>query len=409
MFKSRRWLKNSFLDTKNRKMKIKIITLTCLMTFISIVNGQTTSMSSGSGIVLTTDGFIATNYHVVDKGLDFFVDIFTNGVKATYKANVIKTDQVNDLAVIKIVDPTFKPFKPIPYSFKMQGINVGEKVFAMGYPRPGLQGEEVKITDGIISSKTGFQNDNKTYQISAPIQPGNSGGPLFDNLGNLIGLTSSGIPSGENVGYAIKISYLNNLLDMVPNFSTMSSNNSIINLAFTEKIKVLSNFTVLIRVKIPNCDLKTPSELFYKISSKSTLKEISKLFNKEGDNYRTDGSGISFYKWTFCENAETYVDCWFLGNKLHVSMKSFKNEICYSNLTDNIYKLIKPGLSYLDICKLLNGEGDKYRTDYATNLKMYKWFDCNNEDLYFDVWFMNDKVHLVRKGNLSKERGVFVK
>ena len=94
----------------------------------------------------------------------------------------------------------------------MQGVNVGENVFAMGYPRPGLQGEEVKVTDGIISSKTGFQNDNKTYQISAPIQPGNSGGPLFDNSGNLIGLTNSGIPSGDNVGYAIKISNLNNLL-----------------------------------------------------------------------------------------------------------------------------------------------------------------------------------------------------
>lgn len=215
-------------------MRLKLLTLTCLITLISFVNAQTTSIASGSGIVLTTDGFIATNYHVVDKGLDFFVDVFINGVKISYKANVIKTDKANDLAIIKIIDPKFKSFNPIPYCFKMQGINVGEKVFAMGYPRPGVQGEEVKITDGIISSKTGYQNDNKTYQISAPIQPGNSGGPLFDNSGNLIALTSSGIPSGENVGYAIKISYLNNLLDLVPDFSSMPLNNSIANLAFTK-------------------------------------------------------------------------------------------------------------------------------------------------------------------------------
>ena len=374
-----------------------------------MVNSQTTSMTNGSGIVLTADGLIATNYHVVEDGLEFFVDVFTNGEKKSYKANVIKTDKANDLAVIKIVDPTFKPFNAIPYSFKMQGVNVGETVFTMGYPRPGLQGEEVKVTDGIISSKTGYQNDNKTYQISAPIQPGNSGGPLFDNAGNLIGLTSSGIPSGENVGYAIKISYLNNLLDLVPSFSSMPSSTSITNLVLSEKIKVLANYTVLVRVIIPNCDLKTPNDLFYKINTKSTLNEISNLFNKDGDNYRTDGTGISFYKWTFCENDETYIDCWFLGNKLHLSMKSFKNETCNSNLTDNIYKFIKPGLSYLEVCKLLNGVGDKYRTDYASNINMYKWFDCNNEDLYFDVWFMNDKVHLVRKGDLAKERALFGK
>ena len=181
-------------------MKTKHLIILLLFSFAIKVKAQTTSMASGSGIVLSTDGYIATNNHVVDGGIEFFVDVFTNGFKKSYKASVVKTDATNDLAIIKINDPTFKDFSILPYSLRMQGINVGEKVFAMGYPRPGLQGEEVKVTDGIISSKTGFQNDNKTYQISAPIQPGNSGGPLFDNSSNLIGLTNAGIPSGENVG-----------------------------------------------------------------------------------------------------------------------------------------------------------------------------------------------------------------
>lgn len=390
-------------------MKTKYLIILLLFSFAIKIKAQTTSMASGSGIVLSTDGYIATNNHVVDGGIEFFVDVFTNGIKKSYKASVVKTDATNDLAIIKINDPTFKNFSILPYSLRMQGINVGEKVFAMGYPRPGLQGEEVKVTDGIISSKTGFQNDNKTYQISAPIQPGNSGGPLFDNSGNLIGLTNAGIPSGENVGYAIKISNLNNLLDMIPDFPAMPLKTTISALPFTEKVKILSNFTVLIRVIVPNCDLKTPSELFYKINSNSTLQEISKLFNKEGDNYRTDGTGISFYKWIFCENSDTYIDCWFLGNKLHLSMKSFKDETCNSNLNDDVYKLIKPGLSYSSVCKILQGDGDKYRTDYGSNINMYKWFDCNNENLYFDVWFLNDKVHLVRKGDISQEKALFGK
>lgn len=99
-------------------------------------------MASGSGIVLSTEGYIATNNHVVDGGLEFFVDVFSNGIKKSYKANVIKTDATNDLAIIKINDPSFKNFSILPYTLRMQGVNVGEKVFAMGYPRPGLQGEE---------------------------------------------------------------------------------------------------------------------------------------------------------------------------------------------------------------------------------------------------------------------------
>lgn len=65
-------------------------------------------------------------------------------------------------------------------------------------------GDEIKLTTGVISSKTGFQGDVSLYQISAPIQPGNSGGPLFDNKGNLIGIVNAKHKGAENVGYAIK-------------------------------------------------------------------------------------------------------------------------------------------------------------------------------------------------------------
>lgn len=386
-------------------MKTKLIIFSLLLFSFVNSNAQTTSIASGSGIAISTDGFIATNYHVVEGGIEFFVDVFTNGVKKSYKAEVIKTDEENDLAIIKIADPAFKNFRQLPYSFKMQGINVGETVFAMGYPRPGLQGEEVKVTDGIISSKTGFQNDNKTYQISAPIQPGNSGGPLFDNEGNLIGLTNAGIPSGQNVGYAIKIAYLNNLLDMVENFPAMPLKTTITGVSFTEKIKTLSNFTVLIRVTVPNCDLKTPSELFYKIGASSSYEDVSELFNKTGDNYRTDGTGSEstvFFKWYFCESQEIYVDVWFRNNEIILAMKSFKNEMCNTNITDECYKKIKTGMSYSDVCEIMMGVGDKFRNDFedgGNDMKFYKWYDCKNNELFFEVWFLSGKVHLVRKGD----------
>ena len=88
----------------------------------------------------------------------------------------------------------------------------------MGFPLTTFLGDEVKITDGIISSKSGYNGDIVTYQISAPIQPGNSGGPLFDKNGNLVGITNAGIDKSvaDNIGYAIKSTYVLNIIDSAP-------------------------------------------------------------------------------------------------------------------------------------------------------------------------------------------------
>ena len=109
-------------------------------------------------------------------------------------------------------------------------------------------GEEIKLTDGLISSKTGYQGDITTYQISAPIQPGNSGGPLFNKRGELVGITNAGVPDAQNVGYAIKISYLKNLVDVAPETVALPTYNAISELPFTDKVKKLTPFVVLIKV-----------------------------------------------------------------------------------------------------------------------------------------------------------------
>ena len=116
-----------------------------------------------------------------------------------------------------------------------------------------VMGDEIKFTDGKISSKTGIEGDITVYQISVPIQPGNSGGPLFDVKGNLVGITSSALNkeyfNSENVNYAIKTSYLKNLIDVMPESITLPNNIEIYNKPLTEKIKLLSDFIPIIRVK----------------------------------------------------------------------------------------------------------------------------------------------------------------
>ena len=157
------------------------------------------------------------------------------------------------MAIIQINDPKFKTLPSIPYVFSSTVKDVGSEVFALGYPIANIMGDEIKFTDGKISSKTGIEGDITLYQISVPIQPGNSGGPLFDNKGNLVGITSSALNkeyfNSENVNYAIKTTYLKNLIDVMQESITLPNNIEIYNKPLTEKIKLLSDFIPIIRVK----------------------------------------------------------------------------------------------------------------------------------------------------------------
>lgn len=204
------------------------------------------SQWSGTGFALN-DGYIATNFHVVDGAKSISV----LGVKGVYNiefgADVIATDKVNDLAIIKINDSRFSGFGAIPYRVKTSTSEVGEDIFVLGYPLTTTMGDEIKLTTGVISSKTGFQGDVSLYQISAPIQPGNSGGPLFDGNGNLIGIVNAKHQGAENVGYAIKTSYLRNLMESVTSQNLLPTNNSISGQALTGKVKSVKNFVFMIK------------------------------------------------------------------------------------------------------------------------------------------------------------------
>jgi S1-C subfamily serine protease/antitoxin component YwqK of YwqJK toxin-antitoxin module len=208
---------------------------------------------NGSGFFINEKGYIATNYHVVKDASVIQVEYFQKGVKNTFSAKVIVTDKQNDLAIIQINDAKFKTLPSIPYVFSSTIKDVGSEVFALGYPIANVMGDEIKFTDGKISSKTGIEGDITVYQISVPIQPGNSGGPLFDNKGNLVGITSSALNkeyfNSENVNYAIKTTYLKNLIDVMPESITLPNNIEIYNKTLIDKIKILSDFIPIIRVK----------------------------------------------------------------------------------------------------------------------------------------------------------------
>lgn len=204
--------------------------------------------SSGTGFAISSNGIIATNHHVVNEATRISVRGINGDFSKTYKAKVVSEDKNNDIALIQIDDIGFSSLGSIPYVLSYKSCDVGSTIFCLGYPLIATMGDEVKLTNGIISSKSGFQGDITTYQISAPVQPGNSGGPLFDDKGNLIGIINAKHLGTENVSYAIKVSYLLNLIDVMPTTPILQTQNTLNGKSLSEQVKIIKNFIYIIEI-----------------------------------------------------------------------------------------------------------------------------------------------------------------
>ncbi len=206
--------------------------------------------ASGTGLIFTTNGYLLTNHHVIDNANKILVEITSTGNTVVYTATVVTKDKDNDLAILKINDPNFKSPDKIRYSLKEGGIEVGSSVFTIGYPYAlSGMGKEAKFTDGKISAKTGYNNSINSFQTSIPVQPGNSGGPVFTDKCQLAGLINASIQQTDNVSYAIKLNYVRNLIELLPETIPLPSDQSIAPLSLEEKIKILSQYVVLIKIK----------------------------------------------------------------------------------------------------------------------------------------------------------------
>lgn len=242
-------LKDTKTGIKRQDKFIKMFPITSS----EFANKNDNSKGSGSGFFITTNGIIATNAHVIEGSTNIEVIVANEVGSFTYKSKVVLIDNKNDVALLQIDDEKFKGLTSIPFGFN-ESAEVGSKVFTIGYPLNDVMGTNFKVTDGIISSKSGIADDIRYYQISVPLQPGNSGGPLFNKEGNVIGITSARLNSKaigtqvENVNYAIKCSYLLKLFNMLPNSNKVPSSSQIASKELQEQVKVLKNYVCLIKV-----------------------------------------------------------------------------------------------------------------------------------------------------------------
>ena len=163
------------------------------------------SKFSGTGFALTSDGYLVTSYHVI-QGADSL--LIEGRDRQRYHAEPVYSDVKHDLAILRITDKKFSGFGRLPYAIKSGQADLGERVYTLGYPR-----EDVVYGEGALSARSGFEGDTAFYQVSIPVNPGNSGGPLLDERGNLIGVVSGRQNDAQSAAFATKSSYLVRLVD----------------------------------------------------------------------------------------------------------------------------------------------------------------------------------------------------
>ena len=223
-------------------------------------NDQTIPASSGSGFAVSSDGYVITNSHVIDGCQDVFIHTPQKDVKM----RVISNDPKNDLALLK---GNFKPLAVFSLSTKSPEIT--QDIFVAGYPFGYRVSSSVKVTKGIISSLTGIGNDFSNFQMDAALQSGNSGGPVLDDMGNVVGVAvakldamkmlkdTGSIP--ENTNFGIKANVVKSVLDS-SSVDVPSENKSVI--STSQRAKLITDGT-------------------YYISCWMTLAQIEKVRSKK--------------------------------------------------------------------------------------------------------------------------------
>jgi serine protease Do len=158
-----------------------------------------------TGFLIDGKGFIITNAHVVKKMKTIYVE---NNKGEFFTAQSIFTDESTDLAVLKINDTAFKTIYNLPYSINKTNSNLGEQIFTLGFPR-----NEIVYGEGYVSAKSGNEGDSTAYQVSVSANPGNSGGPVLNKRGEIIGIITSKNSTADGVVYAAKSKNIYKLLE----------------------------------------------------------------------------------------------------------------------------------------------------------------------------------------------------
>ena len=199
---------------------------------------------NGTGFLIDTKGLMITNAHVVKNSKNIFVQ---NNKGDQFKAFVVRLDVPRDVAIIKIDDDRFKSFASLPYSIRKTTSDIAEPVFTLGYPR-----DEIVYGEGYLSASTGFNGDTLSCQISIPANPGNSGGPIFNHNGEVIGILSAKETETEGAVFAVQSKYIYQVLEELKKSSLyknvkVPSKSALNGLDNRQQVKKIQDFVFIVK------------------------------------------------------------------------------------------------------------------------------------------------------------------
>lgn len=200
-------------------------------------------VGSGTSFLIDGDGYLATNYHVVNGSTTLIV--VNNGHE--YVAKTVFTDPANDIAILQISDADWKAKTTLPYGIRKNNADLGEELFTLGYPR-----NSIVYNRGYLSAGSGYNDDSLSIQLSISANPGNSGGPVLDKNGNIIGILSTRDRQSDDVVFATKASNINRAIEELKKDSAFKDlqipgKSSIRNMDRVEQIKRLQDCVFMVK------------------------------------------------------------------------------------------------------------------------------------------------------------------
>lgn len=200
---------------------------------------------AGTGFLVSANGYVITSYHVVKGADSVYIE---NGTFGRLKASVVYNNAANDISVLRIENDGLKLMKSLPFVVQSTESSLGEDVFTLGFPR-----EDIVFGEGSISATSGYEQNPNAYQVSVPVNPGNSGGPLFNAKGDLVGIISGKQTETSSAAFAIKSSVMLEALAEMPVDTlyqpmTLSKQNALRHLPKVEQVKKWQEYVFMVRV-----------------------------------------------------------------------------------------------------------------------------------------------------------------
>ena len=204
-----------------------------------------TYKAGGTGFLIDAKGYLVTNAHVIENARNVVVQ---NSRGKELKARLVFTDVARDIAILKITDTAFKTPLSLPYAIKKGGVDIAEAVYTLGFPR-----NEIVYGEGYLAARTGFNGDTLTCQIAIAANPGNSGGPILNKNGEIIGMLSTKQLTAEGVVFATQSKYIYQALNGLKQDTAfhgirIPGTSSIRSLDRMQQVKKITDYVYMVKV-----------------------------------------------------------------------------------------------------------------------------------------------------------------